>query len=195
MSIFAVLTIALGLSADAFAVSLCRGAGGRFRTFGSAARMGLLFGASEAGMTLLGYLLASRFAEQVQDLDHWIALILLGGVGGHMLWEAFFGEDEADCEDEEPRKRSILGNIATVIGTSIDSAAVGVAFSVIAVDIVTAVCVIGLMSFSISTLGLMIAPRVGGYLGRWAEVAGGLVLIGIGSYIFYSHTMGAGAGA
>ena len=195
MSIFAVLTIALGLSADAFAVSLCRGAGGRFRTFGSAARMGLMFGASEAGMTLLGYLLASRFAEYVQDLDHWIALILLGGVGGHMLWEAFFGEDGADCEDEPPQKRSILGNIATVIGTSIDSAAVGVAFSVIAVDIVTAVCVIGLMSFSISTLGLMIAPRVGGYLGRWAEVAGGLVLIGIGSYIFYSHTIGAAAGA
>ena len=96
MSIFAVLTIALGLSADAFAVSLCRGAGGRFRTFGSAARMGLMFGASEAGMTLLGYLLASRFAEYVQDLDHWIALILLGGVGGHMVWEAFVGNDDAD---------------------------------------------------------------------------------------------------
>jgi len=191
MSIFAVLIIAFGLSADAFAVSLGRGASGRFASLPSALRMGALFGASEAAMTLLGYLLASRFAAYVTEADHWIALILLGGVGGHMLYEGLFaGDDSEETADPPPAKRGVLGNLLTVIGTSIDAAAVGVAFSVIAVDIVTAVAVIGLVSCSVSTLGLMIAPRVGRLLGRRAEVAGGLVLIAIGIYIFYTHMTG-----
>ena len=90
MSFLTVMTIAFGLSADAFAVSLGRGASGRFRTFFSAARMGLMFGASEAAMTLLGFLLAARFADYVTEADHWIALVLLGGVGGHMLYEGLY---------------------------------------------------------------------------------------------------------
>ena len=178
MSFLAVMTIAFGLSADAFAVSLGRGASGRFRTFIPAARMGLMFGASEAAMTLLGFLLAARFADYVTEADHWIALILLGGVGGHMLYEGLFGDDEdgGDAASAPRDKRGILGNIATVIGTSIDAAAVGVALSVIAVDIWRTVAVIG--------------PRVGRMLGRRAEIVGGAVLISIGVYIFYSHTMG-----
>jgi putative Mn2+ efflux pump MntP len=191
MSFYAVVTIAFGLSADAFAVSLGRGASGRFRSFLAAARMGLMFGASEAGMALLGYLLAARFADLVTGVDHWIALILLGGVGGHMIHEALFGDgDDADDADAAPGRRGVLGNLMTVIGTSIDAAAVGVALSVVAVDIWSAVAVIGAVSFSMSTLGLLIGPRVGRYLGRRAEIAGGLILIAIGVYIFYSHTMG-----
>ncbi|MEP0339900.1 MAG: manganese efflux pump MntP family protein [Alphaproteobacteria bacterium] len=195
MSFLAVMTIAFGLSADAFAVSLGRGASGRFRTFIPAARMGLMFGASEAAMTLLGFLLAARFADYVTEADHWVALILLGGVGGHMLYEGLFGDGDADDADDgeasTPRgKRGILGNIATVIGTSIDAAAVGVALSVIAVDIWRTVAVIGVVSFAMSTLGLLIGPRVGHLLGRRAEIVGGAVLISIGGYIFYSHTMG-----
>ncbi|MEQ9173029.1 MAG: manganese efflux pump MntP family protein [Rhodospirillales bacterium] len=191
MSFLAVMTIAFGLSADAFAVSLGRGASGRFRTFIPAARMGLMFGASEAAMTLLGFLLAARFADYVTEIDHWVALILLGGVGGHMLYEGLFGDDDADAgEGSTPRgRRGILGNIATVIGTSIDAAAVGVALSVIAVDIWRTVAVIGVVSFAMSTLGLLIGPRVGRMLGRRAEIAGGGVLITIGVYIFYTHTM------
>ncbi|MEQ9554136.1 MAG: manganese efflux pump MntP family protein [Rhodospirillales bacterium] len=191
MSFLTVMTIAFGLSADAFAVSLGRGASGRFRTFFSAARMGLMFGASEAAMTLLGFLLAARFADYVTEADHWIALVLLGGVGGHMLYEGLFGGDD-DGGDAAPvprGKRSLLGNIATVIGTSIDAAAVGVALSVIAVDIWRTVAVIGAVSFAMSTLGLLIGPRVGRMLGRRAEIAGGAVLISIGVYIFYTHTM------
>tara|TARA_R110001592_G_scaffold210323_1_gene461792 strand:- start:1003 stop:1584 length:582 start_codon:yes stop_codon:yes gene_type:complete len=189
MSFLAVMTIAFGLSADAFAVSLGRGASGRFRTFIPAARMGLMFGASEAAMTLLGFLLAARFADYVTEADHWIALILLGGVGGHMLYEGLFGaDDDGAAETPAPRgKRGILGNIATVIGTSIDAAAVGVALSVIAVDIWRTVAVIGAVSFAMSTLGLLIGPRVGRMLGRRAEIAGGAVLISIGLYIFYTH--------
>ena len=193
MSFLAVMTIAFGLSADAFAVSLGRGASGRFRTFIPAARMGLMFGASEAAMTLLGFLLAARFADYVTEADHWIALILLGGVGGHMLYEGLFGngEDDDDPASSPRGKRGILGNIATVIGTSIDAAAVGVALSVIAVDIWRTVAVIGAVSFAMSTLGLLIGPRVGRMLGRRAEIVGGAVLISIGVYIFYTHTMGA----
>lgn len=190
MSFLAVMTIAFGLSADAFAVSLGRGASGRFRTFIPAARMGLMFGASEAAMTLLGFLLAARFSDYVTEADHWIALILLGGVGGHMLYEGLFGDDEdgGDAASVSRGKRSVLGNIATVIGTSIDAAAVGVALSVIAVDIWRTVAVIGVVSFAMSTLGLLIGPRVGRMLGRRAEIAGGAVLVSIGVYIFYTHT-------
>jgi len=190
MSFLAVMTIAFGLSADAFAVSLGRGASGRFRTFIPAARMGLMFGASEAAMTLLGFLLASRFSDYVTEADHWIALVLLGGVGGHMLYEGLFGdgEDDGDPASSPRGKRGVLGNIATVIGTSIDAAAVGVALSVIAVDIWRTVAVIGAVSFAMSTLGLLIGPRVGRMLGRRAEIAGGAVLIAIGVYIFYTHT-------
>jgi putative Mn2+ efflux pump MntP len=192
MSFLTVLTIAFGLSADAFAVSLGRGASGRFGSFLSAARMGLMFGASEAAMTLLGFLLAARFADYVTEADHWIALVLLGGVGGHMLYEGLFGADDdgADAAPAPRGKRGILGNIATVIGTSIDAAAVGVALSVIAVDIWRTVAVIGAVSFAMSTLGLLIGPRVGRMLGRRAEIAGGAVLIAIGVYIFYTHMTG-----
>ncbi|PIW29277.1 MAG: hypothetical protein COW30_05245 [Rhodospirillales bacterium CG15_BIG_FIL_POST_REV_8_21_14_020_66_15] len=189
MSFYAVVTIAFGLSADAFAVSLGRGASGRFRTLLAAARMGLMFGASEATMALLGYLLAARFADYVTEADHWMALLLLGAVGGHMIYEAVSGEDEAEAV--RSAKRGILGNIATVVGTSIDAAAVGVALSVVEADIWHVVAVIGAVSFSMSTLGLLIGPRVGRFLGPWAEVAGGLVLIAIGVYIFYTHTAGA----
>ena len=177
MSFLTVMTIAFGLSADAFAVSLGRGASGRFRTFFSAARMGLMFGASEAAMTLLGFLLAARFADYVTEADHWIALILFGD-----------DEDGGDAASVSRGKRSVLGNIATVIGTSIDAAAVGVALSVIAVDIWRTVAVIGAVSFAMSTLGLLIGPGVGRMLGRRAEIAGGAVLISIGVYIFYTHT-------
>ena len=188
MSFLAVLTIAFGLSADAFAVSLCRGAGGRYAAPLAALRLGLVFGGSEAAMTLIGWLLASRFAHLIEDYDHWVAVILLGAVGGHMLYEGLFGDDEEDCA-EPPKRRGLIANLATAIGTSIDAAAVGVAFSVIAVDIWTAVAVIGLVSCTMSTIGLLIGPRVGRLLGHRAEIAGGLILIAIGVYIFYSHTM------
>lgn len=192
MSFIGVMTIAFGLSADAFAVSLGRGASGRFSNLLAAMRMGLLFGLCEGGMALLGYLLASRFADVVTGVDHWIALILLGGVGGHMIYEALSSDDNNEgSEAADPKRRGVLGNLATVVGTSIDAAAVGVALSVMAVDIVQTVIAIALVSFAMSTLGLLIGPRVGQVLGRRAEIAGGVILIAIGAYIFYSHTMAA----
>lgn len=193
MSFIGVMTIAFGLSADAFAVSLGRGASGRFASFVAALRMGLMFGLCEGGMALLGYAAATHFADLVTGVDHWIALVLLGAVGGHMMFEAFSGDGTADASapaEAPPKQRGILGNLATVIGTSIDAAAVGVALSVMTVDIWRAVAVIAFVSFAMSTLGLLIGPHVGRYLGRWAEVAGGLILISIGCYIFYTHTMG-----
>ena len=186
MSALAVLTVAFGLSADAFAVALCRGATGRFAAPLAALRLGFVFGASEAAMTLAGYLLAARFAHYIDDVDHWVALILLGAVGGHMIYEGLFGDGDAAC-DEPPKRRGLVANLLTALGTSIDAAAVGVAFSVIDVHIWTAVAVIGLVSLSMSTLGLLIGPRVGRLLGHRAEIAGGLILIAIGAYIFHAH--------
>jgi putative Mn2+ efflux pump MntP len=194
VSTAAIVLIALGLSADTFAVSLARGAAGKVAGAAGAVRMGLLFGASEAAMPFLGWLLASRFADQVSHLDHWLALLLLGAVGGHMIFEGATGAGIVEAGIVEtgapPARRGLLGNVLTALGTSVDAAAVGVALAFISVDIVTAVLVIGLVSFSASTLGMLIGPRVGRYLGRRAEIAGGLVLIGIGGFIFCSHMFG-----
>lgn len=190
MSVFAVLAIALALSADAFAVALARGASGRVRGTWAALRMGMLFGTSEGLMVLAGWFLASRFAASIEAYDHWVALLLLGAVGGHTVWEGVKGDSAATEEPAPPRRGRWLGNLATVIGTSIDSAAVGAALALLAVDIWLAAGVIGLTSFTMSTIGMMFGARLGLRFGRLAEIGGGLALIGIGLYIFLSHMNG-----
>lgn len=186
MSFAAILLIALGLSADAFAASLARGAAARPGSVVSILGTAALFGTSEAAMPLLGYALASQFAEQVTGVDHWIALLLLGAVGAHMIREGL-GGNAGNGDPEPAHRRSLAGSIATAIGTSIDAAAVGVALAFVAVEIWTAVAVIGAVSFLMSALGQLIGRKVGRYLGRHAEIAGGTVLVGIGGYIFYTH--------
>lgn len=179
------LVVALGLSADAFAVSVGRGAKLPVRSILKALNTGLVFGGIEAGMVLAGYLLASGFAGLVTAVDHWIALLLLAGVGGHMILEGIGGEEG---EDELPgRPTTALGTVVAAIGTSIDGAAIGVTFAFIDVEIWPAVLTVGIVSATMSTLGFVIGPRVGALFGRRAEIAGGLLLLGIGVWIWYSH--------
>lgn len=191
MSLASNFLVAVGLSADAFAVSVARGASARHTTAHVAVRTGLVFGCVEAAMVLMGWLLGSSFSGLITGVDHWIALLLLGAVGGHMIYEGVSGgESEAAASAVN---HGGLKTVIAAIGTSIDGAAIGVTFAFISVHIWTAVAIIGVVSFCISTAGLLIGPKVGALLGRRAEILGGLVLLGIGVSIFYSHMHEAGA--
>jgi putative Mn2+ efflux pump MntP len=192
MSLVALFLLAVALSADAFAVALAWGASGRVKSRKAALRMGAVFGATEMAMPLLGFFLATQFADVVRNTDHWLAFALLGAVGGHMLWEGL--RPKADDVPTPPpsRRRSRLAKLTTALGTSIDAAAVGVALAFVDVNIWLAVALIGAVCAALTTTALLIGPRLGSYLGRWAEVGGGLVLLGIGSGILYTHTLGGG---
>lgn len=187
MSMGSNLVVALGLSADAFAVSVGRGSALPVRSLLTALKTGLVFGGIEAGMVLAGYLLASGFAGLVTAVDHWIALVLLAGVGGHMVLEGLRGEDPEAPPPGAPR--TVLGTVLAAIGTSIDAAAIGVTFAFIDVDIWAAVLTVGIVSTTMSTVGFVIGPRVGALFGRRAEIAGGMLLLGIGAWIWYSHVV------
>lgn len=188
MSLTSNFLIAIGLSADAFAVSVARGAAAPGVSMMAALRTGVVFGLVEASMVLLGWLLGSSFASLISGIDHWLALLLLGAVGGHMIYEGYHdapGESATDISSSRRWKTLIAA-----IGTSIDGAAIGVTFAFIAVDIWSAIAIIAGVSFSTSTAGALIGPRVGALLGRRAEILGGTVLLGIGLSIFYSHMKG-----
>nr|WP_298410891.1 manganese efflux pump MntP family protein [uncultured Halomonas sp.] len=191
MSLVSNFFMAVGLSADAFAVSVARGACGVRADLRLAVRTGLVFGSVEASMVLLGWLLGSSFAGLITDIDHWIALLLLGAVGGHMIHAGISDSEGNDVCAETTQ--SGMKMLLTALGTSVDGAAIGVTLAFIDVSIWHAVAIVGAVSFCISTLGVLIGPQVGALLGRRAEVVGGLVLITIGLSIFYAHMHAAGA--
>ncbi|MFN0265023.1 manganese efflux pump MntP family protein [Tepidamorphus sp. 3E244] len=193
MTFGALLLVALALSTDAFAVSLARGASGRFATYGSALRTGAMFGLAEGAMVALGLLLASSFRTFVEEIDHWFALFLLVAIGGRMIYAGLTDSGESEDEpDNGPAKRpSLLGNLVTVLGTSIDACAVGIALAFADVSGLFAALIIGCVSFAVATTGLLIAPRVGKLLGPHAETVGGIVLAAIGVYIFVTHSVAA----
>ncbi|MGX6649195.1 manganese efflux pump MntP [Maricaulaceae bacterium MS644] len=189
---------AVGLSGDAFAASVARGAVRRQVAPMEAVRNGLIFGGVEGLMCLAGWLLAFTFAGFVTALDHWIALVLLSVIGGKMILESFEAEDAGDDAGDNAggeietagarRPQTLVTTLATAVGTSIDSAAVGIALSLSGVSVVIAL-VVGLVSAGISTVGFLIGPMVGAALGKRAELLGGLILVGIGVSIWLSHVV------
>ncbi len=174
----------LSLSTDAFAAALARGASHPGARTPEALRTGSVFGLSEGLMCLAGWSLAQVAESWITALDHWIALVLLGVIGGMMIRNGFSGGD--DDAEAAPARATLIGTVVTALGTSIDAAAVGVALAVSGGPVWTALMV-GLSSFLIASLGYRIGPRVGEKLGGWAEIAGGTTLILIGVSIFVSH--------
>lgn len=185
---------AVGLSGDAFAASVARGAVRRRIAPLEAVRNGLIFGGVEGLMCLGGWLLAFTFAGFVTAIDHWIALVLLSVIGGKMILESFEAEDAGDEAGDEieaagaRRPQTLVTTLITAVGTSIDSAAVGIALSLSGVSVIIAL-VVGLVSAAISTVGFLIGPMVGAALGKRAELLGGLILVGIGLSIWLSHVV------
>jgi putative Mn2+ efflux pump MntP len=184
---FTLGALGLGLSVDAFAAAVGKGAAiGRPR-FRDALRIGIVFGAFEAIMPCVGWLIGKVVATWFAHYGGWIAFALLVGVGGHMMWEAWHGDLDhdhaAEGETERDHRTGMLGVALTAVATSIDALAVGVSLAVMGVPLVAACLVIGVVTTVIATSGVLLGKHAGIWLGRYAEIMGGAVLILIGAAI------------
>ena len=182
--------IGVGLSMDAFAVSICKGLAMRNKvSVGQAAVIALFFGGFQALMPAVGWLLGKQFEQYITSIDHWIAFGLLAFIGGHMLWEVWKGEGEEDENEEAGPLR--LGELTLLaIATSIDALAVGVSMAFMSVHILASAAVIGVVAFALSVAGGLVGRRLGCLFQRRAELTGGLVLIAIGVKILIEHLSG-----
>lgn len=177
--------IAIGLSMDAFAVSICKGLSVCRVRPKNALAVALWFGGFQALMPVLGYFLGVSFADFVSAVDHWIAFVLLGIIGGKMLVESF--EKDENCEvNPDFTFRTML---VMAVATSIDALAVGVSFAFLKVNIWTAVLLIGLTTGVLSVVGIYLGNVFGSRYKSKAEFAGGLILIGMGLKILLEHTV------
>lgn len=183
MGIVELFVLAVGLSMDAFAVSICKGLAMEKCEFKKAAVCGIWFGGFQALMPLIGYFLGYQFRTYITAFDHWIAFVLLSIIGFNMIRESF-SEEEEDADDSLGIKTMFLMAIAT----SIDALAVGVTFAFLPnTNIVAAVSFIGVITFFLSTLGAKLGNIFGvKYKGK-AELAGGIILILLGVKILLEH--------
>lgn len=184
MDISDLLLIAVGLSADAFAVSLCKGLCMKKLNFKHAFIIALFFGVFQAAMPVIGWAAGIRFKSYIENFDHWIAFTLLAFIGLKMLWEAFQKEKETtECEVRLNFRELLI----LAVATSIDALAVGFSFAILQVKIIFPVVTIGLTTFLLSFCGVCIGHRFGMKFKRIAEIAGSLVLILIGVKILLDH--------
>ena len=185
MTPIAIMILAVGMSVDAFAASIGRGATAERTHWGDAIRAGVVFGVIEAITPIIGWAAGTLAAGFVTAVDHWIAFALLGLVGGRMLLEAARRK-----EDEAPSGRSFWMLVATAVGTSLDAMAVGVSLAFLQVNIWVIAAAIGFATFCMATGGMLAGRVLGKRLGRWAEGIGGAALILLGCSILYEHLLG-----
>ncbi|WP_417229266.1 manganese efflux pump MntP family protein [Thermophilibacter sp.] len=186
MGIVELLLIAVGLSMDAFAVSICRGLGMRSLNLRTAVVLALFFGGFQALMPLLGWALGTQFMWLIAPVDHWVAFVLLAFIGGKMLWEAFH-EDEEDCDCGDTSAIDLREFLVLAVATSIDALAAGISFAALNVDIVASVALIGVITFALSFAGVAVGHFFGARYERPASVVGGVVLILIGLKVLLEH--------
>lgn len=184
MGFFELFLIGVGLSMDAFAVSVCKGLAMRKINKRDSLLLALFFGGFQAIMPLTGYLLGSQFAEQIERWDHWIAFILLAFIGMNMVKES---------REEEKEEAAHGGNITyrelftLAVATSIDALAVGVTFAFLQVQIVSAITLIGCTTFVLTLVGVCVGNLFGARYKNRAELTGGIILILIGLKILLEH--------
>jgi putative Mn2+ efflux pump MntP len=186
MNFIELVLIAIGLSMDAFAVSICIGLSMQKRSIGKALIVGLYFGFFQAFMPLIGYFLGSQFADKITAYDHWIAFILLGFIGGKMIKESLFDAETCPTSTNSPLSFKMM--LPLSIATSIDALAVGVSFAFFDIHIVSAVLLIGLVTLIFSMVGVKIGNLFGLKIKKKAEFAGGVILILLGLKIVLEHT-------
>jgi putative Mn2+ efflux pump MntP len=182
MSFIELFILAIGLSMDAFAVSICKGLAIRKITVRECGIVGIWFGGFQALMPTIGYFLGRNFTRYITSVDHWIAFVLLGLIGLNMLREAMGDDDEAANDSLKVREMFILA-----VATSIDALAVGITFAFLDVNILAAACFIGLTTFVCSAAGIKIGNIFGTIYKQKAEFLGGLILIILGTKILLEH--------
>ena len=182
MGLLELFILAVGLSMDAFAVSVCKGLAMPKITFRRTVIVGAWFGGFQALMPAVGYLLGIQFRDKITAVDHWIAFILLGVIGANMTKEALSG----DCDDESG-SLDVRTMCLLAVATSIDALAVGITFAFLNVHIIAAVLFIGVTTFVISAFGVRIGNIFGTKYKSKAELAGGIILILLGLKILLEH--------
>ena len=186
MGIGELLLLAVGLSMDAFAVSVCKGLALRRATFRAEITCGVWFGGFQALMPLIGFFLGTLFAVAIQVVDHWIAFGLLAIIGVNMLKEAMSKEEECGCENSADL--SLKTMFVMAVATSIDALAVGISLAMVGnVNIFFAVSLIGICTCLLSMLGVKIGNVFGSRFESKAEIAGGVILILLGLKILLEH--------
>lgn len=185
MTFIELVIIAIAVSMDAFAVAICKGLSTRRISPVNAVTAGLWFGGFQALMPVLGYFLGVSFADVVSSVDHWIAFILLGIIGGKMIKESFEGENCSVSADF-----SYKSMLPMAIATSVDALAIGVSFAFLQVEIWVPVVIIGIITGLFSAVGVYIGNRFGCRYKSKAELFGGIVLCIMGIKILLEHTIG-----
>ena len=178
MGITELLLLSLGLAMDAFSVSVCKGLSMKKIDYKGAAVTALFFGVFQGLMPLIGYFLGSRFEKFISSYSHWIAFILLGFIGGKMIYEVIKGGDDESVGSEYMLDIKELFILA--IATSIDALAVGVIFAAQKTNLLLSVSVIAAITFVVCLAGVVIGNRFGSRYEKKAELAGGIVLVIIG---------------
>ncbi len=180
------ILLAIGLSMDAFAVSICKGLAMKKATLKSELTCGLWFGGFQALMPLIGFFLGTLFAEAIEAVDHWVAFVLLALIGANMLKEAFSKDEECDCQGEADLSPKAMFVMA--VATSIDALAVGIGLAMAGdVNIFAAVLLIGLCTCILSACGVKIGNVFGSRYEKKAQMAGGIILILLGLKILLEH--------
>lgn len=186
MGFLELLIIAVGVSMDAFAVSVCKGLSVSRVRPQHALKTGLWFGGFQALMPVIGYFLGVSFADLVSTVDHWIAFVLLAVIGANMIKESFEKEESRSSADSDFSFRVML---AMAIATSIDALAIGVSFAFLGVNIWMAVLCIGLVTGAFSAAGVYVGNLFGSKYKSKSEFAGGAILIAMGLKILLEHTV------
>lgn len=180
------LLMGVGLAMDAFAVAICKGLAMRKVNKKQAVVIGLFFGGFQALMPFIGWLLGSQFESYITSIDHWIAFILLGFIGGKMIVEALKPEETVEIKEMDA-PLDLKEMLLLAVATSIDALAVGITFAFLDYPIVEAISIIGITTFCISVGGVYVGNFFGNKYKNKAEFAGGLILVIIGLRILFSH--------
>jgi manganese efflux pump family protein len=183
MQLLTIIIIAVGLSMDAFAVSVVSGSVYKQLKIKHAFRMAVFFGGFQAIMPLIGSLAGISLKGYVANYDHWVAFVLLSAVGAKMIYESF----KIASAEENFNPENIMVLLVLSIATSIDALVVGITLSFLQVSIATAVTIIGIVTFVLSYLGVLIGKKFGHFFENKIEAIGGLVLIGLGAKILFEH--------
>lgn len=184
MGLAELFLIGVGLSMDAFAVAVCKGLAMPRMRWRQGAAIAVSFGFFQAAMPMLGWLLGRQFESYITSIDHWIAFVLLGLIGGKMIWDAFHEDEETGTEAHLSWKELLVLSVAT----SIDAMAVGITFAFLQAPILSAACLIGCTTFCLSLMGVWVGFRFGSRWREKATLAGGAILILIGLKILLEHT-------
>ena len=182
MGILELFLTAVGLSMDAFSVSVCKGLGMKRIDWRTTLVLALAFGGFQGGMPLIGWALGTQLLWLIEPIDHWIAFGLLAFIGGGMIREAIAGE-----EDEASGGVSVREVLLLAIATSIDALTVGIAFASLSVNIWLSVALIGVTTFVLSIVGVLVGNQFGMRYQRPSQIAGGVILILIGAKVLLEH--------